>query len=215
MPTKESGIRPSTSGPLSRAPPTRGDRLPSAVVGEERSSSRRSGARSSGPTVSRSVGSGLSTPRRRLRRSRLARRRGGAAGAPTLLVLHGLEGSSRSHYVSGSSGPAGRAGWTGRRVQLPVVQRRAEPAPALLSLRRDGRSRLGGRVARGAGPGAPIGAVGVSLGGNVLLKWLGRWARRPTRSSGGGRDLGPVRRGRLARACSTADSTDSSMPPTS
>ena len=36
-----------------------------------------------------------------------------AAGAPTLLVLHGLEGSSRSHYVSGLLRAGRAAGWHG------------------------------------------------------------------------------------------------------
>ncbi len=37
----------------------------------------------------------------------------GPAAAPLLLVLHGLEGSSSSHYVRGLMAQAHRRGWRG------------------------------------------------------------------------------------------------------
>ena len=96
--------------------------------------------------------------------------------------------------------PPGRpgGGLDGRRVQLPVVQRRAEPAPALLSLRRDGRPRLGGRVARGAGPRRAHRRRRRVPRRERPPQVARRGGRDGARGApGGGRDLGPLRRGRL------------------
>jgi predicted alpha/beta-fold hydrolase len=100
-----------------------------------------------------------------------------SAGAPRLLILHGLEGSHRSHYVAGLMGEARRRGW-GAAV---VVWRScgAEPNRA----RRFYHSGETGdldfvvrRLTREA-RGRPLVLAGVSLGGNVLLKWLGERGR--------------------------------------
>ena len=174
-------------------------RLPRRPGGAGTATSRRSGARSSGMTASRSVGSGCrrptatsstSTGSTAIRRRETAR--------PTLLVLHGLEGSSRSHYASGLLRAGRAAGWhpvvfnfrscSGELNRLPRFYHSGETGDLAWVVQ--------ALVARA--PGVPIGAVGVSLGGNVLLKWLGRGGRGGT---GGapwrGRDLGPLRRGRL------------------
>ena len=92
---------------------------------------------------------------------------------PTLLVLHGLEGSSRSHYASGLLRAGLAAGWH------PVVFNFRSCSGELNSLPRFYHSGETGDlawvvqalVARASG--VALGAVGVSLGGNVLLKWLG------------------------------------------
>lgn len=92
---------------------------------------------------------------------------------PILLLLHGLEGSSRSHYIGGTLEHAARRGWhasvlffrtcsgemnrrersyhSGETTDLDFVVRR-------LALECPERS---------------IVLAGMSLGGNVLLKWLG------------------------------------------
>jgi hypothetical protein len=98
---------------------------------------------------------------------------GDAAGAPRLLVLHGLEGSSRSHYASGLLRAGRAAGWhsvvfnfrscSGELNRLPRFYHSGETGDLAWVIQ--------SLVARA--PGVPIGAVGVSLGGNVLLKWLG------------------------------------------
>src|SRR5262249_483471 len=93
--------------------------------------------------------------------------------APLLLVLHGLEGSSGSHYVVGLARQALAQGW--RAVSLnfrscsgelnrlrPFYHSRHTPHLAAIA-----------RLLAAREPGLSIGAVGVSLGGNVLLKWLG------------------------------------------
>jgi len=93
--------------------------------------------------------------------------------APLLLVLHGLEGSSRSHYVVGLARQALARGW--RAVTLNFRSCSGE-LNRLRSFYHSGHTAdldevVGMLAARE--PGLRLGAVGVSLGGNVLLKWLG------------------------------------------
>jgi len=95
------------------------------------------------------------------------------AGAPLLLVLHGLEGSSRSHYVVGLARQALAQGW--RAVTLNFRSCSGE-LNRLRSFYHSGHTDDLDEVVRmlvAREPGLRIGAVGVSLGGNVLLKWLG------------------------------------------
>jgi predicted alpha/beta-fold hydrolase len=93
--------------------------------------------------------------------------------APLLLVLHGLEGSCRSHYVRGLLGLARAGGW--RAVVLNFRSCSGEPN-RLPRFYHSGDTDDLDAVARmlvAREPDVSIGAVGVSLGGNVLLKWLG------------------------------------------
>jgi len=98
----------------------------------------------------------------------------GAAGAPALVLFHGLEGSSRSPYATAILGAAAARGWRGavphwrgcsgepNRLARAYHSGDYRDLEAMLAAVRD-------RVGR-----APLLAVGVSLGGNVLLNWLGR-----------------------------------------
>lgn len=97
----------------------------------------------------------------------------GRADAPLLLLLHGLEGNARSHYARGLLGLAQAAGW--RAVVLNFRSCSGEPnrLPRFYHSGDTGDlhevvQRLAAREGR-----SPMVAVGVSLGGNVLLKWLG------------------------------------------
>lgn len=102
----------------------------------------------------------------------------GPAGAPLVVLFHGLEGGSRSHYARVLMQLLRAAGWrgvvahfrgcSGEPNRLPRAYHAgdsAEIAALLAHLRHQ------------AGD-APIYAVGVSLGGNALLKWLGEWGPR-------------------------------------
>lgn len=97
----------------------------------------------------------------------------GPADAPRLLVLfHGLEGDSRSHYARAIADRAlsiggwrcavphfrGCSGWLNRK---PRAYHAGDSEEIDWILRRFARSHLA------------VYAVGVSLGGNALLKWLG------------------------------------------
>ena len=95
------------------------------------------------------------------------------AGAPILLVLHGLEGSSRSHYAVGLMGQALERGW--RAVTLNFRSCSGE-LNRLRPFYHSGHTADLDEVVHllvARDPDARLGAVGVSLGGNVLLKWLG------------------------------------------
>jgi uncharacterized protein len=95
------------------------------------------------------------------------------ARAPILLVLHGLEGSARSHYALGLLAAAAQRGWraailnfrscSGEPNRLPRFYHSGDTADLDHVV----------RLLTGREPEAKMGAVGVSLGGNVLLKWLG------------------------------------------
>lgn len=99
-------------------------------------------------------------------------------GHPGVLVLHGLEGSSRAGYVRGVLAALDGLGWNA----------------AAFSFRSCGPTAVRGRRLYHSGdtsdlpflvdrlrarwPGVPLGAVGFSMGGNILLKWLGEEGER-------------------------------------
>lgn len=95
------------------------------------------------------------------------------ATAPVLVMFHGLEGDSRSHYARILMDGCIRRGWRGLVVhfrgcsgqpnRLPRAYHSGDSAEIEWIL---------GRIAR-RWPQAPRLAVGVSLGGNALAKWAG------------------------------------------
>jgi uncharacterized protein len=93
----------------------------------------------------------------------------GDAGAKTQLVLfHGLEGGSDSHYARAIAAHAAKEGWrlaiphfrgcSGELNRRPRAYHSGDSEEIDWVLKRFGR---------------PVHAVGISLGGNALLKWLG------------------------------------------
>jgi uncharacterized protein len=96
-----------------------------------------------------------------------------AAGAPLLLVLHGLEGSCRSHYVGGLLELGRREGWAGVVLNFRSCSGEPNRLPRFYhSGDTEDLDEIVGRLTTRE-PERPIVAVGVSLGGNVLLKWVG------------------------------------------
>ena len=105
----------------------------------------------------------------------------GPAGSPRVFLLHGLEGSAHSVYVQGLLALLKERGLRAVALNfrscardLPdlgrcIPNRHRAPLP-LGGDRRLRPPREGSRLAE---PGVPHAAIGVSLGGNVLLKWLG------------------------------------------
>jgi len=99
-------------------------------------------------------------------------------GAPRLFLLHGLEGTVRSHYVTGFLGEAKKRGWGADLLifrgcgdepnRLPRFYHSGDTRDLAFALDRvlaeHGKSR--------------IVLAGVSLGGNVLLKFLGEQGER-------------------------------------
>jgi predicted alpha/beta-fold hydrolase len=99
-------------------------------------------------------------------------------GAPRLLILHGLEGTIRSHYAGGLLQEAQRRGWA---ADLLIFRScGAEPNRALRFYHSGETGDLDAVVRRliADDPARPLLLVGVSLGGNVLLKWLGEQGDR-------------------------------------
>lgn len=95
------------------------------------------------------------------------------AHAPVVLVLHGLTGSSGSHYVLGLQTALATQGGTS--VALNWRGCSGEPNLLTRSYHSGASEDLAEVVAqlRAKHPLAPLYAVGYSLGGNVLLKYLG------------------------------------------
>jgi hypothetical protein len=97
----------------------------------------------------------------------------GAKDAPLFVLFHGLEGSSRSHYARAIMHAVAARGWNGVVYhfrgcgglpnRLPRAYHSGDTAELDWVL-----PRLKARFAQ-----SPVYAAGVSLGGNVLLKWLG------------------------------------------
>jgi predicted alpha/beta-fold hydrolase len=96
----------------------------------------------------------------------------GDPSAPRLLVLfHGLEGGSTSHYARSIAAVAAQAGW---RFALPHFRGCSGTLNRLPRAYHSGDSgEIDWMLRRFAQRGTPLFAAGVSLGGNVLLKWLG------------------------------------------
>jgi uncharacterized protein len=125
--------------------------------------------------------------------------------APALVILHGLEGSSRAPYVRGLAALALRAGL----APVAVNFRGCSGTPNRLA-----RSYHSGdtgdlaHVVRGLAarrPGRPIVLCGFSLGGNVVVKWLGeRGDDLPPEVRGGAAISVPFDLARAARALDAA-----------
>lgn len=93
--------------------------------------------------------------------------------APLVVILHGLEGSSLSHYVAGLLREAARLGLGAVVLNFRSCSGELNRAPRLYHSGET--SDLGWVVSRllERRPAARVGLAGVSLGGNVALKWLG------------------------------------------
>ena len=99
----------------------------------------------------------------------------GAASAgdtPTLVLFHGLEGCSQSHYARALGAAASARGW---RIAIPHFRGCSGEINRAPRAYHSGDSDEIDWILRrfAAGAGAPLYAVGVSLGGNALAKWLG------------------------------------------
>ena len=101
------------------------------------------------------------------------RRLDAAPGRPRLILLHGLEGTIRSHYLGGILGEALQRGWG---ADLLLFRSCGEQPNRARRFYHSGETTdlafVVERVVR-EHPSSPIALAGFSLGGNVLLKWLG------------------------------------------
>ncbi len=105
----------------------------------------------------------------------------GPRGAPRLLVLHGLEGSAHSLHTQGLAVQAARVGWSCTVLNFrscardpdQIKRRLRNRRPRLYHSGETGDLDLTVRTLVAREPEVALFAAGFSLGGNVLLKWLG------------------------------------------
>ncbi|MCB1887392.1 MAG: alpha/beta fold hydrolase [Rhodocyclaceae bacterium] len=94
-------------------------------------------------------------------------------GRPLVVLFHGLEGSSRSHYARSIMAATAARGWNG---VVPHFRGCSGTPNRLARAYHSGDSEEIHWIlsrCRAASADAPLFAAGVSLGGNALLKWLG------------------------------------------
>jgi len=95
----------------------------------------------------------------------------GPAHAPLLIALHGLEGSSSAHYIRGLLAQARARGWRGLALNFRSCS--GDMNRLLRSYHSGETGDLGELITRVRSEADRIVIAGCSLGGNVLLKWLG------------------------------------------
>ncbi len=100
----------------------------------------------------------------------------GLAGSPRVLLLHGLEGSPRSHYVGGLLQQAHLRGWQATLLVFRGCGSVPNNARRFYHSGETSDIAAAFRFLSERNPGAEWVLIGVSLGGNVLLKWLGECA---------------------------------------
>lgn len=94
-------------------------------------------------------------------------------GAPIVIIMHGFEGSINSHYAKGLMYELSQQGWravfmhfrgcSGDHNRLSRAYHSGETTDVQYVV----------KTLLKREPNAPVAAIGFSLGGNVLLKWLG------------------------------------------
>lgn len=94
-------------------------------------------------------------------------------GVPHLLVLHGLEGTVRSNYAQGLMAQAGKRGWSADLMLFRSCDGVLNKARRLYHSGDTTDIDFVVRRLLSQYPDLDLRIVGVSLGGNVTLKWLG------------------------------------------
>ncbi len=99
---------------------------------------------------------------------------GGVDQTPFVALFHGLEGGSSSHYATALMGAVARHRWRGVVIHFRGCS--GEPNRLPRAYHSGDADEIGWilRRLRALDPSSPMFAAGVSLGGNALLKWLGR-----------------------------------------
>ena len=104
-----------------------------------------------------------------------------AAARPLLVVFHGLEGSSRSHYAEAFADWARERGWACALPHFRGCSGEINRAPR--AYHSGDHAEIGWMLARlRGGHAGPVVAVGVSLGGNALLRWAAEVGEDAVRS---------------------------------
>jgi uncharacterized protein len=97
----------------------------------------------------------------------------GVADAPRLLLLHGLEGTIASLYLRGTLAEARARGWAADALIFRTCNGEMNRARRMYHSGETTDLDFVVRRLTAANPVQPLAIAGFSLGGNVLLKWLG------------------------------------------
>jgi len=100
-------------------------------------------------------------------------RLGMAADTPRVLLLHGLEGTIRSHYAQGLLNEAARRGWGADLLIFRSCGSEPNRAKRFYHSGETSDAWFALEKITAQFPDTPVAIAGVSLGGNVLLKMLG------------------------------------------
>ncbi len=116
----------------------------------------------------------------------LARMGRAEASVPQVLILHGLEGTIGAKYAHGLLAQAHARGWTGTLMLFRSCDGQLNSAPRLYHSGETTDLDFIVRRLHAESPLSPLYICGVSLGGNVLLKWLGERSPATTMVAGAG-----------------------------
>ena len=92
---------------------------------------------------------------------------------PIVIILHGLEGSIRSKYARGILRIIAAMGWRGVLMHFRSCSEESNRLPRAYHAGETVDFNTLVNTLRQREPHTPLAAIGYSLGGNVLLKWLG------------------------------------------
>lgn len=95
------------------------------------------------------------------------------SNGPIVLVLHGFEGSIKSPYAKGMLQAIHQQGWRGVLMHFRSCSGEDNRLPRIYHSGETGDVDFVVTMLKKREPTTPIAAIGFSLGGNVLLKWLG------------------------------------------
>ncbi len=97
--------------------------------------------------------------------------------APLVLILHGFEGSIDSHYAKGMLAACSQRGWRGVFMHFRGCSGEPNRLPRGYHSGETQDVDYVVNVLRGREADLQLAAIGYSLGGNILLKWLGETAQ--------------------------------------
>ncbi len=103
----------------------------------------------------------------------------GAGRQPIVILLHGLTGSSQSGYIKGLQTVLHRRGLRSAAINFRGCSGQSNNRARCYHSGETEDVDFLFQTLRQREPGTPIAAAGFSLGGNVLLKWLGEQDRNP------------------------------------
>ena len=102
----------------------------------------------------------------------------GSGTGPLVILLHGLTGNSRSNYIQSLQNAFGRLGWRSVALNFRGCSGEYNQTARCYHSGDTDDVQFLYDVLRQREPDTPMAAIGFSLGGNMLLKWLGEQQQR-------------------------------------